>query len=64
MDNDKVTILRDENFKKGEPKFKIYKEFSVGKMPFDAMIKGDKYIVGFFLTKGFGVIDLKKWSIT
>jgi len=58
MDNDKVTILKDENFGKGLPKFKIFKEFKVGEMPFDAMIKDNTYIVGFFLTKAFGVIDL------
>ncbi len=60
MDADKVTVLKDENFGKGLPKFKIFKEFKVGKMPFDAMIQGNTYIVGFFLTKGFGVIDLDK----
>ena len=58
MDNDKVTVLKDENAGKGLPKFKIFKEFNVGKMPFDAMIKDNTYIVGFFLTKAFGVIDL------
>jgi protein NirF len=58
MDSDKVTILQDENFGKGLPKFKILKEFNVGKMPFDAMIQKNTYIVGFFLTKGFGVVDL------
>jgi len=58
MDNDKVTVLKDENFGKGLPKFKIFKEFKVGEMPFDAMIKDNTYIVGFFLTKAFGVIDL------
>ncbi len=58
MDSDKVTILKDENIGKGLPKFKIYKEFKVGKMPFDAMIKDNTYIVGFFLSKAFGVIDL------
>ncbi len=62
MDNDKVTVLKDENSGKGKPKFKIYKEFNVGKMPFDAMIQKNSYIVGFFLTKGFGVIDLDKMS--
>ncbi len=60
MDNDKVTILKDENYGKGKPKFKIFKEFKVGKMPFDAMIKDNTYIVGFFLSKAFGVIDLDK----
>jgi protein NirF len=58
MDNDKVTILEDENKGKDKPKFKKFKEFDVGKMPFDAMIENNTYIVGFFLTKGFGVIDL------
>jgi protein NirF len=58
MDADKVAVYRDENAGKGLPKFTLLKEFSVGKMPFDAMIQGNTYIVGFFLTKGFGVIDL------
>jgi protein NirF len=60
MDNDKVTVLKDTNAGKGLPKFEIYKEFNVGKMPFDAMIKENTYIVGFFLSKAFGVIDLDK----
>jgi len=60
MDNDKVTVLKDENPGKATPHFVKYKEFNVGKMPFDAMIEGKTYIVGFFLTKGFGVIDLDK----
>ena len=60
MDSDKVSILKDENAGKGLPKFKMFKEFKVGKMPFDAMIKENTYIVGFFLSKSFGVIDLDK----
>ncbi len=64
MDADKVTVLKDENFGKGVPKFKIFKEFKVGKMPFDAMIKGNTYIVGFFLSKAFGVIDLDKMEFS
>jgi len=60
MDSDKVSILKDENAGKGLPKFKPFKEFKVGKMPFDAMIKKNTYIVGFFLSKAFGVIDLDK----
>jgi len=58
MDNDKVTVLKDLNGGKGLPKFETYKEFNVGQMPFDAMIDGHTYIVGFFLGKAFGVIDL------
>ncbi len=60
MDKDKVAIFKDKNYKKGIPDFQPLKEFKVGKMPFDAMIKDNKYIVGFFLTKAFGVIDLDK----
>lgn len=64
MDSDKVTILKDENFGKGLPKFKTFKTFNVGKMPFDAMIQKNTYIVGFFLTKGFGVINLNTMTYT
>jgi len=61
MDNDKLTVLKNINPKNSKPNFKIYKEFKdVGKMPFDAMIKDNNYIVGFFLSKHFGVLDLKK----
>ncbi len=62
MDSDKVTVLKNKNAGKGLPKFKVFKEFKVGKMPFDAMIKEKTYIVGFFLSKSFGVIDLDKMS--
>ena len=61
MDNDKVTVLKNINPKNSKPNFKIFKEFKdVGKMPFDAMIKDNNYIVGFFLSHHFGVLDLKK----
>ncbi len=62
MDTDKVAVFQDKNAGKGLPKFEKLKEFKVGKMPFDAMIQGNTYIVGFFLTKGFGVIDLDKMT--
>ncbi len=62
MDKDKVAVYEDKNAGKGLPKFEKLKEFDVGKMPFDAMIQGNTYIVGFFLTKGFGVIDLDKMT--
>jgi len=64
MDSDKVTVLKNENAGKGLPKFKTFKEFKVGEMPFDAMIKDNTYIVGFFLTKAFGVIDLDKMEFS
>ncbi len=62
MDNDKVSIYKNGNGTKKSPDFKLFKEFEVGKMPFDAMIKDNTYIVGFFLSKAFGVIDLDKMS--
>ena len=60
MDSDKVTVLKDQTPKADKPSFKIYKEIKVGEMPFDAMIQDKTYIVGFFLTKSFGVVDLDK----
>ena len=59
MDNDKITVLRDKNKGKKIPDFEIYKEFEdVGVMPFDAMIKDNNFITGFFQSEHFGVLDL------
>lgn len=59
MDNDKITVLKDKNEGKGLPDFEIYKEFeNVGVMPFDAMIKNNNFITGFFKSDFFGVVDL------
>jgi protein NirF len=59
MDNDKITVLKDKNAGKGIPNFEIYKEFEdVGVMPFDAMIKDNNFITGFFQSDHFGVVDL------
>jgi len=59
MDNDKITVLRDKNEGKKVPDFEIYKEFEdVGVMPFDAMIKDNNFITGFFKSEHFGVLDL------
>ena len=59
MDNDAIAVY-ENSAKKGEkPYFKVVKRFeNVGVMPFDAMIKGDKYINGFFSSPWFGVVDL------
>jgi len=60
MDNDAIAIYQDITEGKGNPKFELFKEFKdVGVMPFDAMIKDDKYINGFFKSPWFGVVDLK-----
>ncbi len=59
MDNDKITVLKDKNGGKGKPNFVIHKEFEdVGVMPFDAMIKNNNFITGFFKSDHFGVVDL------
>ena len=61
MDNDTISVFKDMNAGKGIPNFKLHKEFKdVGELPFDAMIKDEKYIVGFFTSKHFGVVDLNK----
>jgi len=57
MDNDLVSVYKRD---KNATTFSKVKDFKVGKMPFDAMIENGKYIVGFFLSKSFGVIDLDK----
>ena len=59
MDNDAIAVYEDLNSGKGTPKFVLKKEFKdVGVMPFDAMIKDDKFIAGFFQSPWFGVVDL------
>lgn len=59
MDNDKITVLKDKNGGKNLPEFEIYKEFeNVGVMPFDAMIKNNNFITGFFKSDFFGVVNL------
>ncbi|MEA3374555.1 MAG: cytochrome D1 domain-containing protein [Campylobacterota bacterium] len=59
MDNDKITVLKDKNYGKALPDFEIHKEFEdVGVMPFDAMIKDNNFITGFFQSDHFGVVDL------
>ncbi len=57
MDSDLVSLYKRD---KNATIFSKVKDFKVGQMPFDAMIEDGKYIVGFFLSKSFGVIDLDK----
>jgi len=60
MDNDAIAVYKDMSNGGKVPDFKLYKEFKdVGVMPFDAMIKDDKFIAGFFKSPWFGVVDLK-----
>lgn len=60
MDNDRISIYKDLNEGKKEPNFELFKEFeNVGEMPFDAMIQDQSYIMGFFNSPFFGVVDLE-----
>jgi protein NirF len=67
MDNDKISVYANVGgvygTKDNTPYFKLYKEFkNVGELPFDAMIQDNKYIVGFFISKYFGVVDLDNFT--
>ncbi len=63
MDTDKLTILKRDP--KRKPFFVPFKEFEdVGIMPFDAMLDNQNYIVGFFKSPYFGVIDLEKMNFS
>ncbi len=56
MDKDQVWVLN------AEKNFSVEKKIKVGKMPFDALIDKNRYIVGFFKEKGVGIINLKNFS--
>lgn len=61
MDNDTISVYKDLNDGKKEPNFELFKEFKdAGEMPFDAMIQDQSYIMGFFNSPFFGVVDLDK----
>ncbi len=53
MDKDQIWVLdADKEFKK------VFTVENAGKMPFDALINKDRYIVGFFKERGVGILDL------
>lgn len=61
MDSDTISVYKDLNEGKKEPNFVLEKEFKdVGEIPFDAMIQDETYIMGFFNSPHFGVVDLNK----
>lgn len=65
MDKDELWVLRDAGGGKGKPDFARVKVFSdVGAIPFDAMLKDNLYIVGFFNSPWLGVVDLDAMSYT
>jgi len=54
MDKDEIWVLDST---KGFETYRVFKD--VGAMPFDALIAGETYIVGFFKEPAFGILDLK-----
>ncbi len=56
MDKDSVWVVDCENLKK------VKELKGVGRVPFDALIAGDRYIVGFFKESSVGVLSLKDFS--
>ena len=52
MDKDSLHVGRCEDLK-------LLKEINVGRMPFDALLYNDVYIVGFFRENAVGVLNLK-----
>jgi protein NirF len=63
MDKDELWVYENVAKADEKPKFVQIKKFeSVGEVPFDAMIKDNLYIVGFFNSAWAGVVDLEKMS--
>ena len=59
MDSDEIWVMRDKNGGKGKPRFVLEKKFTdIGKVPFDAMIDKNLYVVGLFNSPDIGVLDL------
>ncbi len=59
MDSDELWVLKDEHPGEKTPKFVLFKKIvDAGKVPFDAMIDKNLYVVGFFNSKNVGVLDL------
>ncbi len=63
MDKDELWVYEDKSKGKGAPSFSLVKKFeNVGEVPFDAMIRDNQYIVGFFNSPWVGVVDLDAMS--
>jgi len=59
MDSDELWVMKNTNFLKQNPKFVLEKKFTdVGKVPFDAMINKNLYVVGLFNSPDIGVLNL------
>lgn len=60
MDKDELWVYRDTKNGSGTPVFVEDKKFEkVGEVPFDAMIRDNLYIVGFFNSPWIGVVNLE-----
>lgn len=58
MDKDEIWVLKREG-----KKFSVFKRFiDIGEVPFDAMIKDNLYVVGFFNSAFIGVLDLDEMT--
>jgi len=60
MDNDEIWVMKDTQPGKKVPHFVLEKKVTdIGKVPFDAMIDKNLYVVGLFNSPDIGVLDLK-----
>ena len=59
MDSDEIWVMKDTQPKKKVPHFVLEKKVTnIGKVPFDAMIDKNLYVVGLFNSPDIGVLDL------
>ncbi len=64
MDNDEIWVMKNTQIKAEKPHFELHKKLlNVGKVPFDAMIKDNLYIAGFFNSSTIGVLNLDTLKI-
>jgi len=60
MDKDEIWVMKDTQPGKKVPHFVLEKKVTdIGKVPFDAMIDKNLYVVGLFNSPDIGVLDLK-----
>ncbi|NOR81067.1 MAG: nitrite reductase [Methyloprofundus sp.] len=63
MDSDEIWVMKNTQIKAKSPHFELHKKLlNVGKVPFDAMIKDNLYIAGFFNSPTIGVLNLDTLS--
>ncbi|MFK5881294.1 MAG: cytochrome D1 domain-containing protein [Sulfurospirillum sp.] len=59
MDKDQLWVMKNTNIGKKTPHFVLYKKIkNIGKVPFDAMINKNLYVVGLFNSPDIGVLNL------